>query len=100
MAMKPLTVEDKLGLDYFKVDDGHPHLKVDKALCEACETKICVYVCPVDDFASSDGRELILSWEGCVECGTCRVACNNAGNRGLAWENPRGGFGIHYRGGD
>ncbi|MEK6545549.1 MAG: ferredoxin family protein, partial [Nitrospinota bacterium] len=30
--------------------------------------------------------------EGCLECGTCRIACEF-----IEWRNPKGGYGVCYR---
>jgi ferredoxin like protein len=38
---------------------------------------------------------VLFSYEGCVECGSCRIVCNELDNVG--WTYPTGGFGIHYR---
>jgi len=37
---------------------------------------------------------VVLSWEGCLECGTCFIACDQ---RALTWDYPRGGYGFSYR---
>ena len=44
--------------------------------------------------AAADGR-VLFSYEGCVECGTCRIVCNEFDN--VEWTYPRGGYGIQYR---
>ena len=32
--------------------------------------------------------------DGCLECGTCRVVC---APKNVAWDYPRGGFGILFK---
>jgi ferredoxin like protein len=36
--------------------------------------------------------EVVLELDGCLECGTCRIACPE-----LDWHYPRGGYGVQYK---
>ena len=36
-----------------------------------------------------------LITDGCLECGSCRVICTEHAN--VAWEYPRGGYGILFK---
>jgi len=97
MPEKPgkLSVDDKLFLDKFKVDSENPHLEInDKEICRKCDTKDCVYVCPVGNYKNGSNGEISVSWEGCLECGSCRFACSR---NAINWNYPRGGYGIKYR---
>lgn len=38
---------------------------------------------------------VVLTTDGCLECGTCRVICTT--HRDVEWEYPRGGYGIQVR---
>ena len=89
-------IDEKLGKNMFKVDKGSPHLKIDSKVCGDCSEKPCLYSCPVENFVLSGQGEVILSWEGCLECGTCRICCIGVGKKGLTWDYPRGGYGICY----
>lgn len=89
-----MEIEDKLFLNSFKVDGNNPHLKIkDKKLCKSCADKPCLYVCPVKNYKRVNGI-VDASWEGCLECGSCRVACKKGA---IEWNYPQGGFGIKYR---
>ena len=91
--LKKLSLDDKLFLNNFKVDKT-PHLKLkDLQLCKGCKGKCCVYICPVGNYQKTDGV-VTLSWEGCLECGGCRIACPH---EAIEWQYPQGGFGIKYR---
>ncbi len=91
--IKKVDVEEKLGWNSFNVDKEE-HIKLDQKKCrEQCETKICVLVCPANLYQLKDG-EVIFNYEGCLECGACRVSCPK---EALSWSYPRGGFGIRYR---
>ena len=89
-----MKIEDKLYLNLFKVDNNKPHLRIkDKKICSGCKNKSCLYVCPVKNYKKLNSH-IELSWEGCLECGSCRVACKRGA---IDWNYPQGGFGIKYR---
>ena len=87
-----MAIEDKLTTIRFNVD-VEPHIKVDTEACQACSTKPCLYICPVQNYVL-DGDRLVFSWQGCIECGACRVACPKDA---ITWSYPRGGFGVALR---
>jgi len=87
-----MEIEDKLIHTKINVDIK-PHITVDTKACWNCAEKSCLYVCPVQNFKMKD-NEIVFNWEGCLECGACRIVCR----RGVTlWTNPRGGFGIRLR---
>ena len=57
------------------------------------DEKPCLYICPVQNYVIVDDK-LVFSWQGCVECGACRIACPHDA---IEWEYPRGGFGVCFR---
>ena len=87
-----MKIDDKLALNLFHVAKD-PHLKIDQAICRTCPHKACTYVCPVENYVI-EGEDVVLSWEGCLECGTCRIVCDQGS---LEWDYPQGGCGILYR---
>ncbi len=92
--MSPLSVPEKLAINKYELDEGHPHIEVNSEICNAiCTSKACLYVCPANVYSEQEGK-IVADWAGCLECGTCRAACPAAA---LQWEYPRGGFGIIYR---
>ncbi len=92
--MKRLSIEQLLGLDKFVVDDQEAHIRVNKEICSTCRTKPCTFACPAGLYSVKDG-ELHFDYAGCLECGTCRVACPKQG--AIEWNYPRGGFGVSFR---
>jgi len=87
-----LKVEDKLALNKFEVD-REVHIVVDEEKCASCDLASCVYACPAECYVAREGR-VTFSYEGCLECGSCRIACDKGA---IAWVYPRGGFGISYQ---
>jgi len=95
--LKPLpekTLPEKLFLLRFRVD-GVNHLILNKDACWECDERACLIICPSEVYKWDEGRnEVTVSYEGCLECGTCRIACKEGA---IDWKNPRGGFGVSYR---
>ena len=92
-SIQKLAVEDKLFLNRFNVST-QPHLKLkDTDKCRECKAKPCVFICPAKNYKKVDGI-VELSWEGCLECGSCRIVCKYGV---IDWNYQQGGFGINYR---
>jgi len=87
-----MAIEDKLTTTRFNVDT-EPHIKVSTEICETCSEQICLYVCPAQNYVLSDNK-IVFSWQGCLECGACRIACTRGA---IDWSYPRGGFGVCLR---
>lgn len=89
------TLEERLYADETR-PDRVSHLTIaDEAVCPGCEGKPCVPVCPSGTYRWDDqGRRLVVSFENCLECGTCRLVCPRAN---ITWRYPMGGMGICYR---
>lgn len=91
MSEKRLSVEERLGLVAFTIDE-EPHIKLKEEVCSQCEARYCLFVCPAKLYTEENGK-IHFNHEGCLECGTCRVACPHD----LDWNYPAGGFGVHYQ---
>jgi len=92
--MNRISVAEKLSVNKYELDEGVPHISVDNAICQQqCQLKPCLFVCPANVYTEQNG-EIMVDWAGCLECGTCKVACPT---EALDWEYPRGGFGVIYR---
>ena len=94
MLAGSVNLDDKLYLNRWKTD-GDTHLSIlDNDVCaESCPGKHCTFFCPAGVYAWQEGR-LAVAYEGCLECGACRVGCPRDNIR---WRYPRGGFGIQFR---
>lgn len=93
-----LTLDDKLFLDGFKADQTSHLVIRDPEVCRRrCITvgRPCTAFCPAGVYEWSEEEDKILvSYEGCLECGACRIGCP-FGN--IEWRYPRGGFGVSYK---
>lgn len=90
-----MNIEEKLSLIRFNPDGKeHPHLKIiDERKCRDCKDKPCVNFCPAHTY-EVEKEKLTISYENCLECGSCRIACPQ---KNIDWQYPRAGFGVTYR---
>ena len=89
-----MKVDAKLAQNLYKLDD-QPHIVIDQQICATvCTSRACLAVCPADLFEMNAAGGMVVNWEGCLECGTCMICCNNDA---LSWSYPRSGFGVQYR---
>ncbi len=89
---KPMRVDDILNNDIWDVD-YESHIKVDSTKCKGCKERPCLYLCPAQCYTLA-GDEVLFSYEGCLECGTCRLICPHGA---ITWNYPVSGRGIHFR---
>jgi ferredoxin like protein len=90
-----LSIPEKTARNKYELDEK-PHIRVDSSgVCASCAKKPCTTVCPAGVYTYDAANGAInVDHAGCLECGTCVVACVLGG---LTWEYPVGGFGILYR---
>ncbi|MFV0370338.1 MAG: ferredoxin family protein [Azonexus sp.] len=90
-----LNVEEKLFQNRYRVDTGRPHIAVrDAKTCVSCGGKACTVCCPAGCWRIDDSGGIELVVDGCLECGTCRLICDQ---NNVDWNYPRGGFGILFK---
>lgn len=86
------NIESKLALVLYQVDQSK-HIKVNTEICQACQERYCLYVCPAGCFTLVEDK-IEFAYEGCLECGACDKACEKSA---ISWNYPRGGFGVCFR---
>lgn len=87
-------IDIKLGADKFYADLRAPHTTTNQAAGTEAQIALLIKACPAGLYSLEDG-ELEFSYEGCLECGTCRVI---AGGGAIdTWDYPPDGFGVDYR---
>jgi len=89
--MNPSTIADKLALNKYDVDK-EAHIRLKEDICQECELRSCLYVCPAECFKLREGK-VSFDYEGCLECGSCQISCANGA---IEWAYPRGGFGVSF----
>ena len=69
------------------------HLGTDEEQCLQCFEKVCTIICPAKVYKYNEsGKKLTVSYEKCLECGACRIACKY-----IKWNYPEGGKGVVYK---
>ncbi|MGC8600381.1 MAG: ferredoxin family protein [Nitrososphaeria archaeon] len=89
---RKLRLTDIINVNIWDVD-SKPHITVNYDKCKNCPTKACVRLCPTGCYTETENG-ILFSYEGCVECGTCRVVCPM---EAITWTFPKSGKGIFYR---
>ena len=92
--MKKTSLDDKLGIDRFHVDERNPHISVNTDFDGEYHIRLLVTACPAGLYRYEDGK-IVFSHEGCLECGTCRVL--SKGQVVKRWSYPAGGKGVEFR---
>lgn len=87
-----MFIEEKLNYVRYCVD-REAHIVVNRTLCRDCPHRACTRCCPAECYKLENGQ-LQFTYEGCLECGTCRFVCDRGA---VDWDYPRGGFGVCYR---
>ena len=83
----------KLGLNVFKPLLS-PHIQIKPGMERDPRLKAAVRACPAGLYAEGTDEAFTLTIDGCLECGTCRIAC---GTDLLEWGYPEGGTGVQFR---
>ncbi|MHB8190337.1 MAG: ferredoxin family protein [Ferrimicrobium sp.] len=76
------------------VVDSVAHIVVDSTCCLGCSMQPCVVTCPAGLFRPLASGSVLFNYEGCFECGLCRLVCPEEG--AITWSYPRGGMGVQF----
>lgn len=88
-----MGLKAKLGLNVFK-EDREFHIKIAAGKEKDADLKKAILVCPAGLYSENEKGEVVISVDGCLECGTCLLAC---GAELLEWHYPSGGGGVQFR---
>lgn len=69
------------------------HIEINEENCSDCNELSCLYFCPAGCFIHENGS-MRFQYEGCLECGTCRIMCPKGVK---TWKYPQGGYGVTVR---
>ncbi len=86
------NIEDKLAVNKYDIDRD-VHIKIKENICQTCNIRSCLYACPAGCFKLNQEQHVTYSYEGCLECGSCKIVCDK---KAIDWILPRPGFGICY----
>ena len=89
-----VNVDEYLSLNKYEVDEENAHIElVDDPDDE--EFDKLVLLCPAGLYRRDENGNKSFDYAGCLECGTCRIACGDTIIK--KWENPQPSMGVEYR---
>lgn len=89
-----VNVDEALSVNRYEVDEENAHIElVDDP--DAEEFLKLVRVCPAMCYRIGEDGGQTFDYAGCLECGTCRIACE--GTIVKKWVNPGPTMGVEYR---
>lgn len=89
-----VNVDEYLSLNKYKVDETNAHIELMQDPSDD-EFSILVRVCPAALYKVDGDGKKSFDYAGCLECGTCRIACGDTIVR--KWEHPQPTRGVEYR---
>ena len=93
-----VNVDELIGVNKYNVDEDNAHIELvgdNIDVVDDAEFAKLVRVCPAALYkVDADGHKS-FDYAGCLECGTCRIACE--GTIIAKWEQPGPTMGIQYR---
>ena len=94
-SLPPTNIDDLVLTIKYYVDEEFGHIKIkDHGVCAKCEHKPCLTFCPARVFTQDRQGKILVGYQACVECGSCRVGCPY---ENVDWSLPRGGYGVAYK---
>ncbi|MDD3846181.1 MAG: 4Fe-4S dicluster domain-containing protein [Syntrophorhabdaceae bacterium] len=90
-----MKIDEKLALDAFKTD-RESHILINHDICRSkCTARYCLTICPGHLYTfNEEDDEIVVEYAGCLECGTCMIACREGA---IQWNYPKGECGVQYR---
>ena len=98
MALQELgsqRVEEKLYQNRYLVDTGRPHISIAPHDVPSPVLLSLTKLCPAGCYGLNSKGQVEVTPDGCLECGTCRVLAEPAGE--ITWSYPRGGYGVLFK---
>lgn len=89
-----VNVDEYLSLNKYEVDESNAHIELVDDPDDAEFDKL-IRVCPAALYKRDEDGNKSFDYAGCLECGTCRIACG--GTIIKKWENPQPTMGVEYR---
>lgn len=88
------NTDEFLSLNKYEVDEESAHIELTDDPSETEFDKL-VRVCPAALYKRDEEGRQSFDYAGCLECGTCRIACGSTIVE--KWEYPQPTMGVEYR---
>lgn len=93
---KSPRMEERLYQNRYLVDEGRPHVRINaKKDQDSPELQALVQICPAGCYRKDEEGRVEVVADGCMECGSCRIICQETGE--IDWFWPRGGYGVLFK---
>ncbi len=89
-----VNVDEFLALNKYEVDEDAAHIELVDNPSDVEFDKL-IRVCPAALYKRDESGAKSFDYAGCLECGTCRIACE--GTIVKKWDNPGPTMGVEYR---
>ena len=89
-----VNVDEYLSVNKYEVDEECAHIELVEDPSDAEFDKL-IMVCPAALYKRDESGRKTFDYAGCLECGTCRIACGDTIIR--KWVNPGPTMGVEYR---
>lgn len=89
-----VNVDEYLSLNKYEVDEENAHIELVDDPDDAEFDKL-IRACPAALYKRDEDGVKSFDYAGCLECGTCRIACG--GTIIKKWANPQPTMGVEYR---
>lgn len=89
-----VNVDEYLASNKYEVDESHAHIELVEDPSDAEFDKL-IMVCPAGLYKRAEDGTKSFDYAGCLECGTCRIACGDTIIK--RWKNPQPTMGVEYR---
>jgi ferredoxin like protein len=94
-SLPAVNVDDMIVSIKYYVDEAFAHIQIkDQAVCAHCQKKPCLDFCPAHVFSLDGQGRVIVGYQACLECGSCRIGCPF---HNVDWRLPAGGYGVAYK---
>lgn len=89
-----VNVDEYLSVNKYEVDEQNAHIELVDDPSDVEFDKL-IMVCPAALYKRDDSNVKSFDYAGCLECGTCRIACGDTIIK--TWCNPSPTRGVEYR---
>ena len=89
-----VNVDEYLAVNKYEVDEGNPHIELVEDPDDAEFDKL-IRVCPAALYKRDADGVKSFDYAGCLECGTCRIACGDTSVK--KWKYTEATMGVEYR---
>lgn len=93
-----VNVDELIGVNKYNVDEESVHIELNREdLDEVDDSEFqkLVRICPAALYKVDAEGHKTFDYVGCLECGTCRICCEDTIIK--KWENPAPSMGVVYR---